>query len=487
MNKKAKPADSEIDHLSTFSAYIIHTYKLVVARRSLTARVLFFVSIWTLCAFAAVTFLITNLYRESSERAFDELLQAHLNTALEAVELSDLGRLQGRPQFGDLRFSQPGSGWVWVIDPLEDLIKQSTRLTSSSIGNEFLSVPPVSEIAFDQQYLRSYQVSDRFDNQIMMFETEIELGETGQAVRVRVGGNLNILERDVLSFNQSLMSALIIAGLGTILINVIAILFGLKPLDHVRYALEQIRNGNADRLTGEFAREIEPLAQEVNALLDGNQRIVERSRMQVGNLAHALKTPIAVLLNETRQLPEDQARLFKAQAHAMQNQVRSYLDRARVSAQRGSLLARTDMIECSERLIRVMEKLNPQLEFSLNISGEPDLIAVEAQDFEEIMGNLLENASRFADGQVVMDVLFESDKSDVIVRIKDDGPGLDDHQKQRAMERGTRLDESEPGSGLGLSIVKEITQEYHGRFTLQDADIGGLSAIIHLPKVNLSS
>lgn len=462
---------------------VYQTMNLVFTRRSLTARVLFFVSIWTMIAFAAVAFVISSLYRVSSEQALSNLLRAHLNTVIEAVDVASDGTLQGQPQLGSLEFVRPGSGWVWIVDPLDQFAARTSRIASSSLGSEELPVPPVSQIAFDGQYVRTYRLIDSSDNTILMSETEIELGETGEAVRIRVGGNHAFVEREIEAFNRSLIIALLIAGLGTLVINMLAILLGLKPLDNARKSLAQIRNGDSDQLDGRFPTEIEPLAREINALLDSNRRIVERARMQVGNLAHALKTPIAILLNETRNLPPDQAQLIENQAHAMQSQVQTYLDRAQIAAQRGSILARTDIEPSLKRLIRVMAKLNPNLEYRIKMDGQPS-VAVETQDFEEIIGNLLENASRFARQKVIINVQIETQDQRVKITVEDDGKGLNDSEKTKALKRGIRLDETRPGSGLGLSIVSEIINEYDGQFMLEDAAIGGLSAMIYLPLLN---
>lgn len=474
----------QVDKPMRLNGSVLHSHiKFVLARRSLTARVLFFVSIWTMIAFATVAFVISNLYRVSSEQALSNLLRAHLNTVIEAIDVSGDGILQGQPQLGSLEFVRPGSGWVWIVDPLDQFAARTPRIASSSVGSEELPVPPVNQIEFDSQYVRSYRLMDSSNNAILMSETEIELGETGEAVRIRVGGNRAIVEGEVRAFNRSLMIALLIAGFGTLFINMIAILIGLKPLDNARQSLERIRNGETDQLSGIFPTEIQPLVSEINALLDSNRRIIERARMQVGNLAHALKTPIAILINETRNLPKEQAQLIENQARAMQSQVQTYLDRAQISAQRGSILARTDIGPSLDRLVRVMGKLNPNLKYQINRDDQLS-VAVETQDFEEIIGNLLENASRFARQIVTVSVQIDEIGQNIKISISDDGPGLSDVQKQKALKRGVRLDETKPGSGLGLSIVSEIVREYDGQFMLEDADKGGLSAVIRLPKVN---
>ena len=152
-----------------------------------------------------------------------------------------------------------------------------------------------------------------------------------------------------------------------IAINAIAILLGLQPLRRVRNALALVREGTAQRLDGRFPAEIEPLANETNALIENNKRIVERSRTQVGNLAHSLKTPLAVLLNEGRALGGDKGQLIADQAASMQKQVEHYLQRARVAAQRDSVVYRTPVAPPLQRMVRVVQKLNPQTSLSLSL------------------------------------------------------------------------------------------------------------------------
>ena len=212
--------------------------------------------------------------------------------------------------------------------------------------------------------------------------------------------------------------------------------------------------------------------------------------MQVGNLAHSLKTPIAVLLNEARTLNKNPAEVIASQAEAMQAQVSSYLNRARIAAQRDSVLARTEAQPVLERLVRVMRKLNADVAFELDVA--PDLtFAMEQQDVEEVVGNLLENAARFARTKVVTRAVMTTREDDLTdgrrgwieVVVEDDGPGLAPEQIGEALKRGRRLDESKPGTGLGLSIVKEISGEYQGTFGLSRAGIGGLRAQLILPAV----
>lgn len=455
-----------------------------MTRGSLTARVLLLATVWAVIALVAIAVVISQLYRNGSERAFAELLRAQLNSVINAVSIDPDGRLAGRPELGDLVFEQPGSGWIWLVEPLAGT--EGPRLASVSISDGALNVPPLAEIPFDDRYLRFYPSRDSFGNALTVAETEVELDSDGRAARFRVAGNRAVLNAEIDGFSRNLYLALALFGIGSLLVNAVAILIGLRPLDHARQALGRIRAGEADQLDGAFPREIAPLAGEINALIDTNRRVVERARMQVGNLAHSLKTPIAVLINEARDMTPAHAALVRAQADTMQAQVQTYLDRARIAAQRGSVLARTEAAPVIDRLVRVMAKLNPNLEISADIEPRSALLAVESQDLEEALGNLIENAAKFARNRITVRLrpMRDPDGSGrrfFRIEIEDDGPGLDEAEMAEAVKRGRRLDETKPGTGLGLSIVNEIATEYQGEFALARAGSGGLSARLTLP------
>lgn len=456
--------------------------------RSLTARVLLLATLWSALGLVTIAVAISALYRQGVERGFNNLLRAQLYNVVNSVSIGDGDSLTGSPALGDLRFSQPATGWYWLVEPLGNYA--TAPLASASLGVANLAVPDVDLTPFDQNYERYYEMVDDVGNHIRVAETEVVLDDQGRAARFRVSGNLEVIEEEIAFFTSRLYAALAVVGIGGLIVNGLAILYGLKPLDRARRALERIRRGEAERIEGDFPSEVQPLASEINALIDSNRRIVERARMQVGNLAHSLKTPIAVLVNEARTLDKTHAEVIAAQAEAMQAQVTSYLNRARIAAQRDSVLARTEALPVMERLARVMRKLNSEIAFELDIA--PDLtFAMEQQDVEEVVGNLLENASRFARTKVVTRALMTTRDHDVTdgrrgwieVVVEDDGPGLAPEQIGEALKRGRRLDESKPGTGLGLSIVKEISGEYQGSFGLSRATIGGLRAQLILPAV----
>ncbi|WP_439618389.1 ATP-binding protein [Shinella sp.] len=459
--------------------------------RSLTFRVLLLASLWAAVALIVIAVVISTLYRQSAEKSFRDLLRAQLYNVINSVSTDENTRLSGAPQLGDLRFFQPQSGWYWIVEPIGGALATET-LTSSSLGIGSIPIPDTDSIPFDTRYERFYTTIDSFGNEVEVGETEVVLDDEGRTARFRVVGNRDVLEADIDDFSGSLYLALAGFGFGSLLLNAAAILIGLKPLDRARKALEKIRAGESEQLDGDFPREILPLASEVNALIDSNRRIVERARMQVGNLAHSLKTPIAVLLNEARLLAAPQGDLVRTQAEAMQSQVQSYLNRARIAAQRESVLARTETLPVLERLVRVMRRLNVDTQFPLDVDPPGLVLAMEQQDVEETVGNLLENAARYARTTVAIrasvapaEVRGSDDarKSWIVIEVEDDGPGLEPGEIREAMKRGKRLDESKPGTGLGLSIVSEIASEYQGTFGLSRGSGGGLLARLVLPAV----
>lgn len=456
--------------------------RLSFGTQSLAVRVVLSVSVWAVAGLIVIAVAISTLYRRDAEKSFRDLLRAHLFNVVNSISIDENKQLTGRPELGDLQFSRPGTGWYWIAEGVGKF--KATPLVSPSLGASPLPEKPVSEAPFNLRFQRFYDMKDAYGNTVTVAETEVELDDQGDIVRFRVTGNKAVVEDSVAAFDRSLYLALTIFGAGSLIANAIAILIGLRPLDRVRNALEKIRGGQSERLEGRFPSEIQPLASEVNALIDNNRRIVERARMQVGNLAHSLKTPLAVLLNETKAMKPAHRELVSEQVEAMQTQVQSYLNRARIAAQRETILTRTEARPVIDSIMRVMQKLNPETTFTIEDSAPGAVLAMEQQDLEEVTGNLLENAAKFAQSSIRVSLRphAEAEARDAVeLSIEDDGPGLDPDEIKEALKRGKRLDESRPGSGLGLSIVSEIVAEYEGRLTLDRAPSGGLRAMLVLP------
>ena len=427
-----------------------------------------------------VATLISTLYGDAARNNFERLLTAHLFSLVGAVSITSDGLLQGRPELGDLRYSSPLSGWYWTVDPVSSNI--NGKLQSLSSVGRVVPEMPISQAPFDSSFMRSYTLPGLNGEELYIVETEVVLDNDNRVARYRVMGNLSEVLSEISDFRSKLAFYLTIFGLGSVFINAGIILFGLRPLDKVRRALADIREGRSAKLDTSLPIEIAPLASEMNALIENNRRIVERSRTQVGNLAHSLKTPLSVLTNEARAMGGEQGRLVLEQSEAMQVQIQHYLQRARIAAQRDSVVFRTPVTPVLERMERVTVKLNP----TFNIVFKNDLpgavFAGEKEDLEEIVGNVLENAGKWGRKRikiVLRPAIGKQHQFEIL--IEDDGKGLASDKIDAALKRGTRVDETKPGTGLGLAIVQDTVREYGGSLHLGKSDMGGLQVRVLLP------
>lgn len=396
------------------------------------------------------------------------------------MSITSDGLLQGRPELGDLRYSSPLSGWYWSVDPISP--NTNGKLQSLSSAGRIVPEMPVSQAPFDSSFMRSYTLPGLDGEELYIVETEVVLDNDNRVARFRVMGNLSEVLSEISDFRSKLAFYLAIFGLGSVFINAGIILFGLRPLDKVRQALADIREGRSAKLDTSLPIEIAPLASEMNALIENNRRIVERSRTQVGNLAHSLKTPLSVLANEARAIGGEQGRLVLEQSEAMQVQIQHYLQRARIAAQRDSVVFRTPVTPVLERMERVTAKLNPSFNLTFKNALPEAVFAGEKEDLEEIVGNLLENAGKWGRRRIKIVLQARSDlQRQFEILIEDDGAGLAPDKIDSALKRGNRVDETKPGTGLGLAIVQDTVREYGGSLHLGKSNLGGLQVRVVLP------
>src|SRR5258705_7542037 len=273
-----------------------------------------------------------------------------------------------------------------------------------------------------------------------------------------------------------------------LLLSTFQVRFGTAPLKPISAGLASIRSGAAERLEGSFPIEVAALARDTNALIEANREIVTRARTHVGNLAHALKTPLSVMMNEATAHPEDPlASKIREQTDIMRDQVTRHLERARLAARVAVLGTVTEVRPVVTSLARTMEKIHRDRGIAIELDAPDDArFRGEQQDLEEMIGNLVDNACKWAQSRVAVETFVErpdatGDRRVVRVVVVDDGPGLTPQQREQVARRGRRLDETKPGSGLGLSIVVELPTLYGGGLTLGTAPIGGLRAELVLP------
>ena len=449
---------------------------------SLALRLFLWAAGWITIILLVTGIVLSSLYREAVERAFDGRLQVYLRTLVADLAAPETPDDKLSQSVSEPLFELPLSGWYWQVTQL-DSAKPDIRASRSLWDGGLPRLPVTSAAA--AVGVRSGYINGPEEQKLRLVERNVDLGDEGTYL-VAVAGDAVEIEDDVRGFDRALAFTFIALALILLLTTAFQVKFGLAPLKRISESLAAIRSGNAERLEGRFPVEIAPLAREANALLDANREIVERARTHVGNLAHALKTPLSVMVNEAEARADDPlAQKVQEQTTIMRDQIARHLERARMAARLTVVGSITDVIPVVQAIARTMEKTNRDKELVLKIDAPEDArFRGERQDLEEMVGNLVDNACKWAQSRVVIEVLRERAAPTLpMVRIvvDDDGRGLTAAEREQVAHRGRRLDETKPGSGLGLSIVVELTALYGGSLTLGNAPIGGLRAELVLP------
>jgi len=438
---------------------------------SLTFRLIAGAAIFCVAALAVGGIALSAIFRDAVQRNFDARLVVLLESLVAASEIDQQGRLELSRTPGEPRFEQPYSGWYWQID----------RHGGEPLRSRSLWDAALAEIPADQAGTPIWQSLEAMEGQrLRRVSQTFQLPGSKTPFVFTVAGDLGVVEVEIGAFNNTLAWSFALLGISLISAMLIQVRFGLRPLRQIRSSLAAIRAGHARRLEGRFPAEIEPMASELNALLTENEAVVDRARTHVGNLAHALKTPLAVLTNEA----DDQSGAFGAlvgrQTALMRRNVDHYLARARTAATGGVLGARTPVTPVLEDLKRTLLKIHADKSLTITLSSDPGAaFRGERQDLEEMLGNVMDNGCKWAKGVVAVAAVPSADRLEIIV--EDDGPGLSSATRARVLERGQRLDESTPGTGLGLAIVRDICQLYGGSIRLSHAAIGGLRVELEVP------
>lgn len=454
---------------------------------SLSFRLTASAAVVSIILLAVAGLLLSNLFTSAVERNFDARLQAVLDGLLANVEIDKNNKLKIQGQIADTRFRLPLSGWYWQVTAVEGTALGG--LVSPSLLEGRLK-PDVADLSNrDASDIARFFLTDSNETRLRVIEQRFTLFGGEQHYSFVVAGNFDELKQEIAAFTGTLIIVLGLLGAGLLAALMVQVRYGLKPLRLLRRELSEIRRGNSEHLDGEFPVEIKPVADELNLLIHSNTEIIERARTQVGNLAHALKTPLSVLANEARLDNSKLANKVGEQTEVMRTQVELYLDRARRAARARSIGAATSIKTACDGLARILMRINMDRGLQIDVRCPDDLkFRGEKQDFEEMLGNLMENASKWADREIYVtgQVVEETDTDGrkwVIVSVGDDGPGLPEETRQEALIRGRRLDETKPGTGLGLSIVAETAAMYDGSIELGQSELGGLLATLKLPSV----
>jgi signal transduction histidine kinase len=454
-------------------------------RSSLATRLFLSATAWVVVILLITGVILSSVYRDATERAFDRRLNLYLRTLVAEVATPDEPPDRQFQSLGEPLFELPLSGWYWQIIRT-DSEKEDAR-ASRSLWDKKLPKLEDHGAELSAAGIRLGYIEGPEGQTLRMVERPVDLGADGKFL-VDVAGDASEIFDETRSFDYYLGSTFVALSIVLVLTTIFQVRFGLAPLKRISDAIADIRSGRAERLEGEFPVEIAPLARETNALIDANREIVERARTHVGNLAHAIKTPLSVIVNEATAHSAD---LFTAkvleQADVMRDQVAHHLERARIAARLTIVGTITEVGPVVDALRRTMEKIHRDRDVAIEVSAASQArFRGERQDLEEMVGNLVDNACKWAASHVFIEVLVEQPAkpgATPVLRIivDDDGRGLSEQERAKVSRRGQRLDESKPGSGLGLSIVVDLAALYGGSLTLGRAPIGGLRVELLLP------
>ncbi len=456
----------------------------MIERNSLSFRLAASAATVSLVLLVAAGILLGYLFREAVERNFDARLQAVLDGLLASVELGTDSQLTMPGALADTRFKLPLSGWYWQVTALG---QPRREMVSASLLEQRLDLGDIAAMPRDKAGVARVYLSDSEGTRLRAIEQRYTLFGSKDRFSFVVAGNFDELRAEISAFENALFVVLGLLGFGLLIAVLAQVRYVMRPLRMLQDELTSVRQGKSEALIEQYPMEIEPVAHELNLLIKSNTEVVERARTQVGNLAHALKTPLSVLSNEAETDSKSLADKVHQQTEVMRDQVNMYLDRARRAARAGSLGTTSDPKQVVDAIVRTLLKIHADRDIKVNVDCPANLkFRGERQDLEEMVGNLLDNAFKWTASQVDVQMrLADPQLSDgrlwLELSVLDDGPGLPDAKRSQALQRGQRVDVTKPGSGFGLSIVTETAAMYNGTIKLGKGRLSGLMVTLRLP------
>jgi signal transduction histidine kinase len=408
---------------------------------------------------------------------FDAQLAQSLRGMMASAEIDPFGEVYFNRPLGDQRFLEPNSGFYWQItgEGVPDWPSRSLWDRTLRIKDDVIATEPI------------FYDSDQFPNEGLRI-VQRTVGIPGSDVdwQFVVAGSREDLDAQISRIRAILIWSFAVLGIGLFLMAVAQTWYGLGPLRRIRKAIARIRTSGSNRVTDPLPAEVQPMVDELNALLEHTEKQAEEARRHAGNLAHALKTPLTVLNNAAQAQAHDLDETVLREAAVMRRQVDHHLARARAVGRRAVGLSRTNVMEAANAVEGAVARLYPQVRF--DIDGKTDSeVAVERQDLDELLGNLIENAAKYGGGSVFVTVDADPAANRCWILVEDDGAGIPEGERGAIFGRGARLDTEKPGTGLGLAIVRDVAEIYGGTVELDESeDLGGLLVRLKLPRAGKS-
>jgi len=455
-------------------------------RRSLRFRLLAGTLFWIAASIVAAGWSLGSLFRQHVEAQLQAELTTHLDQLTANIGVDDAGRPLLQRALSDPRLERPYSGCYWQVDAFDGA---RGLLRSRSLWDSVLDAPRDTP---GEREIHRHRIDGPGGARLVMVERVIRIDETppekGGTFRLIAAFDEALMDEPVARFRSALWLALGALASGLVLAAVMQVRVGLAPLRNLRTALAAVHGGATQRLDGDFPDEVMPLVDEFNRVLAQKAGIAERARTQAGNLAHSLKTPLSVLANAadaatTAQADHELGRLVREQVDVARQQVDYHLSRAQAAATRGtSTGGSAPVVPVLDGLARAMRRIHADRAIELRLNPVPASLSFrgDEQDLQEMLGNLIDNACKWAAHRV--EVTVGAEDRQLVVVVDDDGKGIAREQRDAVLQRGTRVDEQVAGSGLGLAIVKDIADLYGGELSLEASPLGGLRVVLRLPR-----
>lgn len=451
-------------------------------RQSLVRRLVVLAAVWILFALAVTGVVLTAQFQRVALGRFELGLKEQVDNLLANTTVED-GKVVA-PPFTDARAQRVFQGRYWQISEITGQGRLKVLVPSRSLWDQVLPPPPGDplKIPGGEEYVYYDAKGPSPGERLRVAAQKAYLPGRSRPVVFMAAEDRSPLDNEAHRFVATIVIALILLGVGLIAAVLLQVRIGLRPLFVLRKEVAEVRAGKADALVQKYPAELEPLAAELNALVAHNQEVVERQRTHVGNLAHALKTPISVMLAEAQNHEGPLGEVVRRQTDAMHGHVEHHLRRARAAARSQTQRERTPVAPVLDELARTLERIFQDKGVRIDWDADEDLVFQgERQDFLEIIGNLMENAAKWSGGRVRV-IGLPGPAQKLTLTVEDDGPGLPADRRAEVLKRGARLDEATPGSGLGLSIVDELARAYGGDLVLADSRLGGLKVNLVLPR-----
>jgi signal transduction histidine kinase len=442
--------------------------------RSLRARFVLGTVLLIAVSLVLAGIMVATLMRTYITDGFHEEMQIHIEELAALTAIDEKGQPYLKRRLSDPRFIPVNSGFYWEVER-----DGFTRIKSPSLVSGDLTGKLAKRTAQSWAFLQGPTGK-------MLEYGMLRYPEKDKApLRLSIATDTRLIEQVLSDFNWPLMYVLAGFAAAMTVLGSMQVVYSLKPLQRMKTAVADIRSGKAAHMVGQYPSEFSPLVSDLNQLLDANSEMIRSARIQAGNLAHGLRTPLAIMMDEAQEIAlkgeTESANTLMNGCRQMLRYVEYYTARARTAA-----LARipgqvASLRATLEPIITAMRRLHKGRDINICLGDFPDIVmACDEVDLEEMTSNLIDNACKWAKTRVMAS--WEEDSQWVVIFIDDDGPGLAPDEYENVFRVGERLDMETPGTGLGLSIVRDLVKLYHGNIALSKSPLGGLRAALALPK-----